>query len=98
MSRINIVVSDDLTARYPAAWPVRMKVRYEDGTVASGESNYPRGNPENPVSTAELEEKFTGLIVPRIGESAAAKALEAVRAIEASTDVSQLLAGLPLAS
>ncbi|MEQ1946634.1 MAG: MmgE/PrpD family protein [Bryobacteraceae bacterium] len=96
MSRIRIKVSDDITAAYPAAWPVRMIVKYEDGTVVKGAADYPKGNPENPVSTKELEAKFTALIVPCIGESAAAKTLVAARSVETCEDMSSLLRGIAL--
>ena len=82
LPRISIKAVDDLTARYPASWPVRIKVTYRDGQVETREVDFPRGNPENPVTTALLEAKFTSLIESRFGSSVAESALEAARSIE----------------
>ncbi len=41
-----------------------------------GVNDYPRGNPENPVSTETLEDKFVGLVAPRYGEAFALRAVE----------------------
>lgn len=96
MNRVNITVADDLTARYPAAWPVRLAVRYEDGGVSRGAADFPKGNPENPVTTAELEEKFMALVSPRAGDYAARCILEAVRDVALCDDVALLLPGVAL--
>lgn len=82
LRRTRVTVEDDLTARYPAAWPARVTVTLEDGTVLRGASDFPRGNPENPVSTAELEEKFLSLVAPRFGADTARRALDAVHALD----------------
>ncbi len=63
-----MTVADDLTAKYPAAWPARVTITLEDGTIChAARATIPRGNPENPVSTAELEDKFLALVAPRFG-------------------------------
>jgi 2-methylcitrate dehydratase PrpD len=87
LPRIRVSVRDDLTATYPARWPTRVLVSLRDGTQHREASDYPRGNPENPVSTAVLEEKFLALVAPRFGDEYAHRALEAVRSIEGRTDV-----------
>lgn len=94
LRRISIRAVDDLTARYPASWPVRMKVAYRGGHIESRETDFPRGNPENPVTTALLEAKFTSLIEPRFGSSTARRAIEGVRSIESCRDVATLFSGL----
>ncbi|MEQ1885558.1 MAG: MmgE/PrpD family protein [Bryobacteraceae bacterium] len=96
MSRIDITVADALTAAYPAAWPVRIAVLYEDGTVVKGAADYPKGNPENPVTNEELAAKFMALVKPRIGETAGGKTLKAIRSVVNCDDMSTLLQGIPL--
>jgi hypothetical protein len=54
----------------------------------TGESDFPRGNPENPVSTVALEAKFRVLIEPRFGSAVAERAIRAIGEIETSTDMS----------
>jgi hypothetical protein len=48
----------------------------------SGSSDYPRGNPELPLSTRELEDKFLTLVEPRFGRDTANSALQAVHTLE----------------
>jgi len=94
LERTRVSVHDDLTARYPNEWPTRLIVTTRDGVEERGASGFPRGNPENPVSTQVLEEKFLGLVTPRFGNAVAERALHAVRAIEGVTDVCSLFADL----
>jgi 2-methylcitrate dehydratase PrpD len=101
LGRIRVTVGDDLTARYPAAWPVRLTVTCgADGAGGShggtqrAASDYPRGNAENPVSTADLEGKFFTLVASRFGERVAETALRAVRSIEQASDMATVFASL----
>jgi 2-methylcitrate dehydratase PrpD len=87
LRRTRVTVEDDLTAKYPGAWPARVTLTLDDGTELTGASDYPRGNPENPVSTAELEQKFLALVGPRLGDATARRALEAVHALEQCEDM-----------
>jgi 2-methylcitrate dehydratase PrpD len=90
LSKTTVVVADDLTAKYPAAWPTRVTFTLADGSTITRASDFPVGNPENPVSTEQLEEKFTALVAPRLGESVAARALDAVRSLESASDVAEV--------
>ncbi len=87
LSKTRVRIADDLTAKYPAAWPARVKITLDDGAVLSGASDYPRGNPENPVSTTELEAKFISLVEPRFGAATAQHALEKLHSIEDIEDM-----------
>lgn len=94
LERTRVIVEDDLTRKYPAAWPSRVIVTLNDGTVLRGASNYPRGNPENPVSTAELENKFLSLVGSRVGEDTARRALHAVDTLEKRADMAEAFRNL----
>jgi len=94
LQRTRVTVEDDLTAKYPAAWPSRLTVSLEDGTMLRGASDFPRGNPENPVSTDELEDKFLSLVAPRCSPGTARCALEAVRAIDHAADMAEVFRNL----
>ncbi|HEV2387810.1 MAG TPA: MmgE/PrpD family protein [Candidatus Acidoferrales bacterium] len=94
VGRTRVSVEDDLTAKYPGAWPARVSVTLDDGTVLRGAADYPRGNPENPVPTAALEEKFLALVAPKLGPDAAQRALRAIRELEARKDMAEAFGGL----
>jgi len=88
LPRIRVSVRDDLTKGYPARWPTNVVVTLRDGTVERGMNDFPRGNPEYPVSTETLENKFVRLIAPRYGEPFALRALDAVRSLGECADMS----------
>lgn len=98
LSRTTVVVEDDLTNMYPAAWPARVTVTLDDAIPHRGEAKFPRGNPENPVSTRALEEKFRSLVEPRYGSELAEQALAAVRGLRSCDDMAVAFADLARAS
>ena len=87
LPRVRVTVEPDLTQKYPAAWPTRVTLTLRDGCKLTGASDFPRGNPENPVSTLELEEKFRSLIEPRFGSGTVMAALGALKRLEACEDM-----------
>jgi 2-methylcitrate dehydratase PrpD len=94
LGKTRVTVAPDLTAKYPAAWPTRLRIVLTDGAVLSAGSDYPAGNPENPVSTEQLETKFSKLISPRWGDATAARALEVIRSLESVDDMAEALRDL----
>ena len=62
LSRTVATVAPDMEARYPAAWPTRLRIRLKDGTIHETTVDNPKGDPENPLSQAELEDKFGDLV------------------------------------
>lgn len=53
----------DLDELYPQRWPTRMTVRV-DGEELTARTDDPKGDPGNPLSHAELVEKFSALAGP----------------------------------
>jgi 2-methylcitrate dehydratase PrpD len=94
LERTHVTVADDLTAKYPSAWPTRIRLRRRDGEEIRGDSDYPVGNPENPVTTAQLEQKFMDLVAPRFGESVATRALAALRSVDDASDMATVFSDL----
>ncbi|WP_407571700.1 MmgE/PrpD family protein [Deinococcus altitudinis] len=89
LERIRPSVSAELSAMYPAAWPARVELELNSGRVFTAGGDFPRGNMENPVSTAALEAKFRGLVEPRLGEAVAEKAIALVRNLEQVPDMAE---------
>jgi 2-methylcitrate dehydratase PrpD len=85
-----VTVADDLTRKYPSAWPARLTLRLRDGSVLRVASDHARGNPENPVSTSELESKFMTLVESRFGGATANAALRAAHSLGACHDMAEL--------
>jgi 2-methylcitrate dehydratase PrpD len=64
-------------------------VTLKDGTILGGASDYPVGNPENPVSTAQLEAKFVSMVAPRCGDEVTTRALDILHSLESCTDMAE---------
>jgi 2-methylcitrate dehydratase PrpD len=94
LDRTTVRIDPELTARYPERWPARVTIRCTDGTTISGEADYPRGNPENPVPFATLEAKFRDLVTPRYDAALADRVVAAVRDLDDCPDVRALMRDL----
>ena len=94
LSRVRISVAEDLTSNYPARWSTRLTITLRDGTTERAESDYPRGNAENPVSTMELVRKFSTLVAGRFGGDVADAALGAMHSIDRCSDMATLFSSL----
>lgn len=94
IGRTRVTVAGDLTAKYPNAWPVRLAVTLDDGTVVRHSVDFPHGNPENPVPAGVLEEKFMSLVGPRFGTETGRRALDAARSVETCGDMAEVFCDL----
>jgi 2-methylcitrate dehydratase PrpD len=79
MDRVRLTHSPEMEDRYPAEWPVRVTVRLNDGAVLAETVRFPKGDPENPLSWAELEAKFRSMVA---GTAYSARAGELVRQVQ----------------
>ncbi len=90
LPRIRTGAAADLSGRYPAEWPARLRITLEDGTVLHVDGDVPRGHPANPASTSELEQKLRDLVSARCGAALADHAIATVRGIDTIEDVSAI--------
>ena len=95
LARIHIEVDPLLSAMYPERWPARMAIELRDGSVVSGDADFPRGNPENPASTDELEAKFRGLVEPSFGLCSTERAIHLVHNLSSVADMATVFGSLP---
>lgn len=94
LKRVRITVAPDVTAKYPAEWGARLTFTLNNGSMQTLSASFPRGNPENPVSTGSLEDKFRALVTPRYSHELAEAAIQAVRQLETCSDMAQAFADL----
>jgi 2-methylcitrate dehydratase len=66
-----------LSARYPAGIPNRVTITVQDGAKHTCEVEFPRGHARNPMTDAEVEQKFRSLVRPRYGKETADRVLAA---------------------
>lgn len=58
--KVQVVVDEELTAQSPAKRASKVTIHTKSGSF-SNQVDYPKGEPENPLSQQELEDKFRGL-------------------------------------
>ncbi|HEX6383477.1 MAG TPA: MmgE/PrpD family protein [Anaerolineae bacterium] len=61
LPRITATVDPVFEAQYPQRWPTRVRIWLADGSEHSHTVTAPKGDPENPLTPAELEAKFRQL-------------------------------------
>lgn len=67
----------ELDAGYPGRWAAVVRIRLRDGTELAARVDHPKGDPENPLSDAELLDKLRTL-APEAAESDVAALAELV--------------------
>ena len=91
VTRVNVEVDPDMDAVYPDKYAGVVTVELRDGARFRSRVDYSRGMPENPMSAAELDAKFTSLVAAAAGPGAPAELLPPLREIFDSRDVSPFL-------
>jgi 2-methylcitrate dehydratase PrpD len=59
--RVSVIEDEHLTAQSPAIRGARVTIYLKEGKEYEASCLYPKGEPENPLTQRELEEKFRGL-------------------------------------
>ena len=99
MARTRVVEQSDLTAAYPAGIPTILEIAEKNGRMHSARMDFPPGHNRNPLTDAQINEKFTRLARPAL-EAQTERAVEALWALDALgdvRDVTRLVAGRPAA-
>ncbi|HMF14963.1 MAG TPA: MmgE/PrpD family protein [Gemmataceae bacterium] len=91
VAKVKIHRDAALSARYPAGIPNRLTVALTDGRRLVREVEFPRGHARNPMTDAEVEQKFRALVVPRYGEKRANDILAKCWTLEELQSIRELL-------
>jgi 2-methylcitrate dehydratase len=91
MSRITVARSAELTREYPEGIPNLLEVTTRSGQTHARKVTYPRGHARNPMSDAEVEEKFRRLAAPVLPGERLTRALDTLWHLEDVTDIGELM-------
>ncbi|WP_085993078.1 MmgE/PrpD family protein [Oceanobacillus senegalensis] len=61
MKKVQVEVDPEINDNYPEKWGVIVEVSFTSGEKIIKQTDYPKGDPENPVFGSELREKFLKL-------------------------------------
>jgi 2-methylcitrate dehydratase len=91
LNKVEVVADPEIEAVFPRLQRVAVTIETADGRSLSKELDYPKGDPRNPLSDQEVEEKFDALAAPVLSESGCARLKEAVWSLEQQESIRGLM-------
>jgi len=88
MERIQVEVDPSLEKLYPEKWPAEVEIVRKEGQSLRERVDYPKGDPENPMSLEDMIEKYQDLAVKVAGDFATKVILEKVMSLREVEDMS----------
>lgn len=95
VAKIHIHRNAELTARYPRGSPNRITVTLDDGKIFTAENEFPRGHDQNPMSDAEVIEKFRRLAEGLLDGSTQQQVIDLCMQLESLESAEDLLRLFP---
>jgi 2-methylcitrate dehydratase PrpD len=82
MQRVSVVEAKEFSASYPLRWPCEVTVRTHSHGTISSHVDFPKGEPENPLSDEELTLKFEAVTFQTVPKERVAKIVSTILNIE----------------
>jgi 2-methylcitrate dehydratase PrpD len=90
-SRVVVTEDPEMSARFPAEWPLELVVRMRDGTTRSRRIDKVKWSDSRPPAWEELEEKFLMVVSPVLGEAQARSAADLIASLEGDEPITPLM-------
>ena len=71
--------------------PLNVRIHTIDGREFVRQLDYPKGDPRNPLTDKEVEEKFEALAEPMMSSAARRRAIDAIWNLERQANVTELM-------
>lgn len=91
MGRTEVRVDPDFQRRYPKEWCCRITLTSDSGERFQQLTTSPKGDPENPLSLAELREKFRSMVAGTPYESRTEELIQTVDTLDRAANVRSLV-------
>ena len=92
LQKVEVVADPEIEKVFPALQRVIVNITTTDGRNFTEQLDYPKGDPRNPLSDQEIEEKFSALADGVLSPPAQKKLKDAIRNLEKISSVSKLMA------
>jgi len=92
LKKVEVVADPEIEKVFPALQRVIVNITTTDGRTFSKQLDYPKGDPRNPLSDAEIEERFSALAEGVLSKSARKRLVDAIWNLEKIGSVSKLMA------
>ena len=91
LQKVKVVADPEIEKVFPALQRADVEVLTTDGRTFSTRLDFPKGDPRNPLTDAEIEAKFRALAAPVITEEASGRLMDAVWNLEGLASVTELM-------
>ena len=91
LKKIEVVADPEIEKVFPALQRVIVNLTTKDGRTFTRQLDYPKGDPRNPLTDTEIEEKFAALAEGVLSKRAQEKVKEAIWNLEKIGSVSKLM-------
>ncbi|HEY6936421.1 MAG TPA: MmgE/PrpD family protein [Terriglobales bacterium] len=91
LRKVEVVADPEIEKVFPALQRVIVTIRTTGGNEFSKQLDFPKGDPRNPLSDREIEEKFTALAEGVLSKQAQQKVKDAVWRLEKLRSLSELM-------
>jgi 2-methylcitrate dehydratase len=91
LKKVEVVADPEIEKVFPALQRVIVEITTTDGRSYSKELDYPKGDPRNPLTNSEIEEKFAALADGVLSPKAQKKLIEAIWNLDEIKSVSNLM-------
>ena len=92
LRKVEVLADPEIEKVFPALQRVIVTIQRKDGREFTRQLDYPKGDPRNPLSDAEIEEKFAALAEGVLSPAAQKKLKDAIWNLEKIGSVSKLMA------
>lgn len=90
LARTEVVAVQELTALYPEKFPARVTITLKDGRTPTATHFFPKGDPQAPLSAAEIEAKFMDNASARLAKAEARELAGLVHALPEARNLRRL--------
>jgi 2-methylcitrate dehydratase len=94
LRKVEVTADPEIEKLFPALQRVIVTIRTTDGKEHTRQVDYPKGDPRNPLTDAEIEEKFGALASPVLAPASLQKVKKAVWGLEKLGSISDLMGTL----
>jgi 2-methylcitrate dehydratase len=91
LHKVKVVADPEIEALFPELQRVIVTIRATDGREFSKQIDYPKGDPRNPLTDEEIEEKFEALAAPIMPAEERQELKEAVWNLESVESITELM-------
>ncbi|MDZ7760514.1 MAG: MmgE/PrpD family protein [Desulfovermiculus sp.] len=91
MERVECVKDPEIEKDFPKKWPASVQISTKQGLFYTVRIDYPKGDPENPLSWSELEDKFHELLKPVYSDKQRLAIINNVRGLDKDKNLDRFI-------